>query len=153
MKINSELKYNIDFIDLEKYINGPKDVHKIYNLYAVNQHSGSNEGGHYNSACKNFGKWYMFDDHAVFPCDDDMICVPEGYILFYRKNKDPKKFEKQKEKNIYFDFYNKIKNGEKLDSNEEKNKEKKIEEEQKEVGEESEEDNENDNEEDDNDEN
>ena len=154
LKINSELNYNIDFINLEKYITGPKDVHKIYNLYAVNQHSGSNEGGHYNTACKNFGKWYMFDDHAVFPCDDDMICVPEGYILFYRKNKDFKKIEKQKNKNIYLEFYNKIKNGEsKIESNEEKNKEKKVEEDLKEVGEESEEDNENDNEEDDNAEN
>ena len=154
LKINSELNYNIDFINLEKYITGPKDVHKIYNLYAVNQHSGSNEGGHYNTACKNFGKWYMFDDHAVFPCDDDMICVPEGYILFYRKKKDFKKIEKQKNKNIYLEFYNKIKNGEsKIESNEEKNKEKKVEEDLKEVGEESEEDNENDNEEDDNAEN
>ena len=154
LKINSELNYNIDFINLEKYITGPKDVHKIYNLYAVNQHSGSNEGGHYNTACKNFGKWYMFDDHAVFPCDDDMICVPEGYILFYRKNKDFKKIEKQKNKNIYLEFYNKIKNGEsKIESNEEKNKEKKVEEDLKEVGEESEEDNENDKEEDDNAEN
>ena len=154
LKINSELNYNIDFINLEKYITGPKDVHKIYNLYAVNQHSGSNEGGHYNTACKNFGKWYMFDDHAVFPCDDDMICVPEGYILFYRKNKDFKKIEKQKNKNIYLEFYNKIKNGEsKIESNEVKNKEKKVEEDLKEVGEESEEDNENDNEEDDNAEN
>ena len=152
LKINSELNYDINFINLEKYINGPKDVHKIYNLYAVNQHSGSNEGGHYNSACKNFGKWYMFDDHAVFPCDDDMICVPEGYILFYRKNKDFKKIEKQKDNNIYLEFYNKIKNGDKMiDSKEEKNKEKKIEEDLKEVGEESEEDNENDNEEDDDD--
>ena len=154
LKINSELNYNIDFINLEKYITGPKDVHKIYNLYAVNQHSGSNEGGHYNTACKNFGKWYMFDDHAVFPCDDDMICVPEGYILFYRKNKDFKKIEKQKNKNIYLEFYKKIRDGEnKVESNEVKNKEKKVEKDLKEVGEESEEDNENDNEEDDNAEN
>ena len=106
-KINSEFKYDINYINLEPYIKGPKDPQKIYNLYAVNQHSGSNEGGHYNSACKNFGKWYMFDDHAVFPCDDDMICVPEGYILFYRKNKDNKKMENQKNKNIYLECYEK----------------------------------------------
>ena len=155
LKINSEFNYNINFINLEKFITGPKDPQKIYNLYAVNQHSGSNEGGHYNSACKNFGKWYMFDDHAVFPCDEDMICVPEGYILFYRKIKDFKKIEKIKDDNVYLDWYKKIKNGENAE-NQEKNeikKEKKIEEDVKEIGEESEEDNENDNEEDENEEN
>ena len=141
-KINSEFKYDINYINLEPYIKGPKDPQKIYNLYAVNQHSGSNEGGHYNSACKNFGKWYMFDDHAVFPCDDDMICVPEGYILFYRKVKDYKKLEKQKNKNIFFDYYQKIKNGENIDDTEEKKKNKNNEEEVKEVEEESEDDNE-----------
>ena len=85
----------------------------------------------------------MFDDHAVFPCDDDMICVPEGYILFYRKAKDNKKIEKQSNKNIFLEFYQKIKNGEKVDDKEEKTIDKNIEEEDmKEVGEESEDDNE-----------
>ena len=148
LKINSEFKYNIDYINLETHITGPKDPQKIYNLYAVNQHSGSNEGGHYNSACKNFGKWYMFDDHAVFPCDDDMICVPEGYLLFYRKIKDYKKIEKQKNENIYLEFYKKLNKGEKLDdNNNEKKEEKIIEEDIKETGEESEEGNENEDEE------
>ena len=143
-KINSEFKYDINYINLEPYIKGPKDPQKIYNLYAVNQHSGSNEGGHYNSACKNFGKWYMFDDHAVFPCDDDMICVPEGYILFYRKNKDNKKMENQKNKNIYLECYEKKNEWERVKN---KGKKKGNEEDTKEEGEESEEYNENEEEE------
>ena len=142
LKINSEFNYNNDFINLEPYVTGPKDPQKIYNLYAVNQHSGSNEGGHYNTACKNFGKWYMFDDHAVFPCDDDMICVPEGYILFYRKIKDYKKIEKQKHKNIFLEFYHKIKNGENIDNKERKKDDNHLEEDMKEEEEESEDDNE-----------
>ena len=143
-KINSEFKYDINYINLEPYIKGPKDPQKIYNLYAVNQHSGSNEGGHYNSACKNFGKWYMFDDHAVFPCDDDMICVPEGYILFYRKNKDNKKMENQKNKNIYLECYEKKNEWERV---KDEGKKKGNEEDTKEEGEESEEYNENEEEE------
>ena len=91
LKLNDQLNYNIDFADLDNFVAGPKNPKNYYQLYAVNQHSGSNEGGHYCSACKNFGKWYMFDDHAVFPCEDDMICVPEGYLLFYRRVKDYKK--------------------------------------------------------------
>jgi ubiquitin C-terminal hydrolase len=105
LKVNDNLNYNIDYIDFDNFVSGPKNPKNIYTLYAVNQHSGSNEGGHYNTACKNFGKWYMFDDHAVFPCDDDMICVPEGYLLFYRRIKDYKKLKENTKKNIYFDFY------------------------------------------------
>jgi len=95
----------------------------------------------------------MFDDHAVFPCDDDMICVPEGYILFYRKAKDNKKIEKQSNKNIFLEFYQKIKNGEKVDDKEEKINDKNMEEDMKEVGEESEDDNESNEKDNENDEN
>jgi ubiquitin C-terminal hydrolase len=139
LKVNDNLNYNIDYIDFDNFVSGPKNPKNIYTLYAVNQHSGSNEGGHYNTACKNFGKWYMFDDHAVFPCDDDMICVPEGYLLFYRRVKDYKKLlENKKSINIYFDFYKNKEKGEsdKVEDNE--NKEKTEKEDNKEVEEESE---------------
>ena len=54
----------------------------------VKKNSSLPEGGHYASACKNFGKWYLFDDASFFECDDDMICTQEGYILFYKKCKE-----------------------------------------------------------------
>ena len=124
LKKNDNLNYNVEYLDLDNFVSGPKNPKNIYTLYAVSQHSGSNEGGHYNSACKNFGKWYMFDDHAVFPCDDDMICVPEGYLLFYRKVKDYKKLlESQKNKNnIYVEFYKKNGKEEKEELKDNKNK-------------------------------
>ena len=139
LKKKDELNYNIDYIDLDNYISGPKNPKNFYTLYAVNQHSGSNEGGHYSSACKNFGKWYMFDDHAVFPCDDDMICVPEGYLLFYRKVKDYKKMIDKKRTNIYIEYYKKVIKGEKEEDkkNENKKEEHKKEEENEENDEES----------------
>ena len=142
LKINSEFNYDVNLANLDPYISGPKNPKNLYNLYAVNQHSGSNEGGHYNSACKNFGKWYMFDDHAVFPCDDDMICVPEGYILFYRKIKDNKKIieEEKNKKNIFLDFFLKKDKDEDINANN-KNKNKEV----KKVEEESEDDEENEN--------
>jgi hypothetical protein len=114
LKINDSLNYNIDYIDFDNFVSGPKNPKNIYTLYAVNQHSGSNEGGHYCSACKNFGKWYMYDDQAVFPCDDDMICAPEGYLLFYRRVKDYEKFmDSQKNSNIYIEYFKNKDKGEK----------------------------------------
>ena len=139
LKVNDNLNYNIDYIDFDNFVSGPKNPKNIYTLYAVNQHSGSNEGGHYNTACKNFGKWYMFDDHAVFPCDDDMICVPEGYLLFYRRVKDYKKLlENKKNINMYFDFYKNKEKGENDKVEDNKNIEKTEKEDTKEVEEESE---------------
>ena len=140
LKKNDSLNYNIDYIDFDKFVSGPKNPKNVYTLYAVNQHSGSNEGGHYCSACKNFGKWYMYDDHAVFPCDDDMLCVPEGYLLFYRRVKDHKKcMDSQKRQNIYFDYYkNKDKDKDNKEKDKEDDKDNKIKEDVKEVDEESE---------------
>lgn len=125
LKVNDSMNYNINYADFDKFVSGPKNPKNVYTLYAVNQHSGSNEGGHYCSACKNFGKWYMFDDHAVFPCDDDMICVPEGYLLFYRRVKDYKKLlENQKMKNLFVDYYKNKDKGDKIDNVNEDKKEK-----------------------------
>ena len=37
----------------------------LYDLYAISNHYGSLNGGHYTAFCKNpiAGKWYEFDDH------------------------------------------------------------------------------------------
>ena len=138
LKLNDNMNYNVSYADFDNFVSGPKNPKNIYTLYAVNQHSGSNEGGHYCSACKNFGKWYMFDDHAVFPCDDDMICVPEGYLLFYRRVKDYQKLLKnQSNKNIYLDYY-RNKNKEENNDDGDRDKDNKLKESIKETEEESE---------------
>ena len=90
LKKNNFVLFPISNLNLDKFVLGPKIPNNIYDLYSVNQHSGSNEGGHYATAAKNFGKWYMFDDQAVFDCDDDMICTTEGYLLFYRRKSEVK---------------------------------------------------------------
>ena len=95
LKKNNLVLFPKSNMNLDKFVLGPKIPNNIYDLYSVNQHSGSNEGGHYATAAKNFGKWYMFDDQAVFDCDDDMICTSEGYLLFYRRKSE----ETDKKKN------------------------------------------------------
>lgn len=88
LKQNDAITFPINSLNLERFVDGPKIPKPQFDLYAVCQHSGSTEGGHYASACKNFGKWYLFDDASFFECDDDMICTQEGYILFYKKCKE-----------------------------------------------------------------
>jgi ubiquitin carboxyl-terminal hydrolase 2/21 len=71
-------------LDLEKYVSA-KEPRPTYELYAVSQHSGSTEGGHYATACRNLGKWYEIDDISIFPSDEEIIVSPEGYILLFRR--------------------------------------------------------------------
>ena len=94
-KINELINFPVTNLNLDNFILGPKIQKNNFDLFAVSQHSGSNEGGHYASACKNIGGWFMFDDAACFKCDDDMICTPEGYILFYKKKSEKNKIVKK----------------------------------------------------------
>jgi len=87
-KNNSLVKYPVNNLSLGKYFisnNFYKENKITYDLYAISQHSGSLEGGHYAAACRNFGKWYEIDDATIFPSDEETIVSPEGYILFYRR--------------------------------------------------------------------
>ncbi|XP_053328275.1 ubiquitin carboxyl-terminal hydrolase 31 [Spea bombifrons] len=63
----------------------PEDF--VYDLYAVCNHHGTMQGGHYTAYCKNSvdGMWYCFDDSDVQPLPEDDVCKPTAYILFYQR--------------------------------------------------------------------
>ncbi|XP_063171108.1 ubiquitin carboxyl-terminal hydrolase 31 [Candoia aspera] len=63
----------------------PEDF--IYDLYAVCNHHGTMQGGHYTAYCKNSidGLWYCFDDSEVQPLAENEVCKPTAYILFYQR--------------------------------------------------------------------
>ncbi|XP_019368137.1 PREDICTED: ubiquitin carboxyl-terminal hydrolase 31, partial [Gavialis gangeticus] len=63
----------------------PEDY--IYDLYAVCNHHGTMQGGHYTAYCKNSvdGQWYCFDDSEVQPLSENEICKQTAYILFYQR--------------------------------------------------------------------
>uniref|UniRef100_A0A8C5R6C2 ubiquitinyl hydrolase 1 n=1 Tax=Leptobrachium leishanense TaxID=445787 RepID=A0A8C5R6C2_9ANUR len=63
----------------------PEDF--IYDLYAVCNHHGTMQGGHYTAYCKNSmdGMWYCFDDSDVQALPEDDVCKQTAYILFYQR--------------------------------------------------------------------
>ncbi|XP_075035630.1 ubiquitin carboxyl-terminal hydrolase 31 isoform X2 [Mixophyes fleayi] len=63
----------------------PEDF--IYDLYAVCNHHGTMQGGHYTAYCKNSvdGSWYCFDDSDVQALAEDDVCKQTAYILFYQR--------------------------------------------------------------------
>lgn len=99
--------------------NGSNSKH-IYSLYAVSNHYGSMESGHYtgerwlhnvsnhvnysehnylisfslpSAFCKNYtqDKWYKFDDHTVSSLDRADVKSSAAYILFYTINDEEKR--------------------------------------------------------------
>ncbi|XP_039703278.1 ubiquitin carboxyl-terminal hydrolase 43 isoform X1 [Pteropus medius] len=58
-----------------------------YDLYAVCNHHGSLQGGHYTAYCRNSldGQWYSYDDSTVESLLEDEVITRGAYILFYQK--------------------------------------------------------------------
>ncbi|XP_038068030.1 ubiquitin carboxyl-terminal hydrolase 31-like isoform X2 [Patiria miniata] len=59
----------------------------VYDLYAVCNHIGSMQGGHYTAFCRNpaDNQWYNFDDAKVTPLAEDSLVTRNAYILFYHR--------------------------------------------------------------------
>ncbi|XP_059495230.1 ubiquitin carboxyl-terminal hydrolase 8 isoform X1 [Stegostoma tigrinum] len=84
-----KLQTNVDFplenLDFFSYIIGPRNNVKRYNLFAVSNHYGGLDGGHYTAYCKNAVKqrWFKFDDQDVSEISPSSVRSSAAYILFY----------------------------------------------------------------------
>lgn len=89
---NSNLRKNqicVEFnhnnvLDLSKYVIGYNAKKFKYKLYAVCNHTGALEGGHYSSYIK-CNKWYHFNDNVIEELGKHKIVSQKAYILFFRK--------------------------------------------------------------------
>lgn len=97
---SSIISTKVDFpleLDLSDYVMSPdlpgqetnqKDKSSLmYNLYAVSNHFGSVNCGHYTAFAKNarMNSWYNFDDSSVSPVSAESVVSGAAYILFYEK--------------------------------------------------------------------
>jgi ubiquitin carboxyl-terminal hydrolase 8 len=83
-----------DLLDLSDYTDGYEKANALYDLHCVGIHSGSMNGGHYYSYCKNpdNDKFYVYNDEHVSEvnlndCKNDIYT--QGYLLIYKKYIDP----------------------------------------------------------------
>ena len=68
---------------------------QVYDLYAVSNHYGTMNGGHYTAMCKNVmnDTWYEFDDSQLTKLGQSdsgvkgNVVSKAAYVLFYRKRK------------------------------------------------------------------
>ena len=92
-RFNASLRKNHIYIDcplqnldLSKYINGYHKSDFIYDLYAVCNHIGSTNGGHYTAHVKvNNEYWFLFNDSTIQRIKDENVITQNAYCLFYRK--------------------------------------------------------------------
>ncbi|XP_043084492.1 ubiquitin carboxyl-terminal hydrolase 21-like isoform X2 [Puntigrus tetrazona] len=66
-------------------------VKHSYDLYAIANHSGSLDGGHYYADIKDQDGWHRFDDSEVKRLQMNLTCDPdiysdEAYLLLYKKS-------------------------------------------------------------------
>ncbi|OUC39631.1 Ras family protein [Trichinella nativa] len=61
-------------------------VENQYVLYAVINHAGQTETGHFTCFLRpNDGQWYHCDDNVITPATDSEVYDSEAYMLFYQK--------------------------------------------------------------------
>lgn len=86
-KIQGQVDCPLRNLDLSKYVSGYKAKQYVYDLYAVCNHSGGTQGGHYTAYVKtNSNVWVHFNDTQVTPnIPENKIITPKAYCLFYRK--------------------------------------------------------------------
>jgi ubiquitin C-terminal hydrolase len=86
-KINNNIEFPLNDLDLSNYVRGYNASSYKYDLYGVCNHMGGVMGGHYTAFVKHAeNKWIHFNDSSVELVDDpNKIITPLAYCLFYRK--------------------------------------------------------------------
>jgi hypothetical protein len=91
-KINTDVAFP-DILDMSQYVTGPVVQGLRYRLYAVSEHAGSLEGGHYTAhalvrpleGTRGDGQWYSFNDATVEQSQVDSAHTSLAYVLFYER--------------------------------------------------------------------
>jgi len=91
--LNKLIEFPIKGLDISKYLDpssrtdsmGDEVKVERYNLFAVSNHYGSIESGHYTTFAQNAknNEWYCFDDEKINR--PDSIISNNAYVLFYRR--------------------------------------------------------------------
>ena len=89
LKLGNLVNFPIENLDMEKYIiyNEKKVNNNLYDLFAVANHYGGLNGGHYISYCKNFlnNKLFEFNDSFISEIHQKKIVSSSAYLLFYKR--------------------------------------------------------------------
>ena len=81
--------FELENMNLSKYVKGYDKNSYVYDLYGICNHSGGTWGGHYTAYVKNAdNNWYHFNDTNVRKLNDNIehsLISTQAYCLFYQK--------------------------------------------------------------------
>eukprot|EP01130_Rhizamoeba_saxonica_P018194 TRINITY_DN9029_c0_g1_i3.p1 TRINITY_DN9029_c0_g1~~TRINITY_DN9029_c0_g1_i3.p1 ORF type:complete len:108 (-),score=2.66 TRINITY_DN9029_c0_g1_i3:30-353(-) len=84
-KIRTYVRFPLEDLDISKYLSCSIRNAK-YDLFAVSNHSGDLNGGHYTSYVMHNREWYHCNDSQVtYVFDPDEVQSSSAYILFYQR--------------------------------------------------------------------
>jgi ubiquitin C-terminal hydrolase len=86
-KVNNNILFPLDDLDLTKYACGYRASSFKYELYGICNHIGGVTGGHYTAFVRNVdNSWLHYNDRDVEIVDNpEAVISPAAYCLFYRK--------------------------------------------------------------------
>jgi len=86
-KVNNNIMFPLDDLDLTKYACGYRASTFKYELYGICNHIGGVTGGHYTAFVRNVDNaWLHYNDRDVEIVDTpEAVISPAAYCLFYRK--------------------------------------------------------------------
>ncbi len=87
-KNEENIIFPINNLDMKEFIVGPDKDHSVYDLFAVSEHYGGTGFGHYTAVCKNFDKWYSYNDSSIHSCSENDARSSAAYVIFYRRQTD-----------------------------------------------------------------
>lgn len=87
-KLGQPVDFPITGLDLSPFSESAGNQITNYNLYAVSNHSGTPQSGHYTAICRHpyTNHWYLFNDSVVTPISPSRISSGQAYVLFYEQN-------------------------------------------------------------------
>ena len=97
VKITNLIHFPLEDLPLRNYLS-QKNMNYTYNLFGVINHSGTLEGGHYNSTFLINNSWFLFDDNFVEEIKGG-IETNKVYMLIYKSMKTD---SQQKDQNLNF---------------------------------------------------
>ena len=85
-KKETSVHFPLENLDLSTYVSGYNRHKYIYDLYAVCNHSGRNDAGHYTAFIRRDTEWYVYNDTQILKISSQQVVSPYAYCLFYVLN-------------------------------------------------------------------
>ncbi|XP_022237414.1 ubiquitin carboxyl-terminal hydrolase 2-like [Limulus polyphemus] len=84
-EFTANVEYPLKNFNLRPFASERVSYIPMYNLYAVANHSGSGDSGHYTAVCRHpyTEEWHQFNDTKVSKVSSKRVVSSNAYILFY----------------------------------------------------------------------